>query len=185
MRTAAETDLLPWILVGILVVVVAVAFIAMTHIRAAPPRPASPHFAGAVPAADAPVAPIPARQAPHTTPANQVWECKTNGATTYSDHPCARDPVRREIRTPNLMDAVPVNSDAATETDQSAAEVPVGDEPSRFDPNVDSPECANLRAEAKNIYEAMREGYPSEEGDYYRAQLRRISARQFDLNCVR
>jgi hypothetical protein len=120
-----HSDLLPWILGGLLLATLAIAVTAgSTHrtvpkILQAPSQTAAPALAQVeMPAAPAP-APAPASvpamavaqiqsAPPPAASGNQIWECKTNGQRTFSNHPCGEKSFLREIGPINGMDPTPI-----------------------------------------------------------------------------
>jgi hypothetical protein len=131
-----------------------------------------------------PSTPVPAEVTHH------VWGCEHGGQKIYSDQRCGETSSLREVDEPNRMPAEPgrvdgQNRDAEGGDRANAVRNYSDGSASPFDPNQDSAECAHLRADVNAIHERMRHPYISAEGDYYRARLRDISARQYELNCVR
>lgn len=45
--------------------------------------------------------------APAALPANQIWECTTNGVRTFSNNPCGAHPTLRELNPMNVMAPTP------------------------------------------------------------------------------
>ena len=124
-----ERDLLPWILGGLSVATIAVAFAAVSSHREAatlaptalaPPQPAAPQ--PLQPTVSAPAAPAPSTAQPPpvraavldsapssslAAPAGQIWECTTNGVKTFSNNPCGEKSTLLKVSTINTMRATP------------------------------------------------------------------------------
>ena len=161
--------------------------VALSGSNVAPPVPKTES-----PPVQAPRVAPPASAATPSMPApaavtHQVWECDHGGQKVYSDQRCGDSPSLRAIGAPNRMPTEPLFVDRQGRYGGDQGRVPdySSGSASPFDPNQDSAECADLRAIVDTIHERMRHPYTSPEGDYYRGRLREISARQYDLNCVR
>ena len=119
---AKDTELLPWILGGSLLAIVAIASgIALTNTTVSSSVNLQSHVPSHVPSqvpiqvaaiASPPVAPptIPTRPAVQPTahvglPPGNIWECVLNGQRTFSDAPCGERPSIRQLSELNLMDS--------------------------------------------------------------------------------
>jgi hypothetical protein len=132
---AEESDLLPWVVGGVLIVSAALATglawtgasVSKSEPRAEPPAPiarqaATPISTQTSPVAAAPTAPAPASTepspeasavAPATAarpllPVGQVFECFANGQRIFSDAPCGAHSSIRQLAELNVMDSSPV-----------------------------------------------------------------------------
>lgn len=185
-----DSDIFPWVLGTLLLLGGAAAVVGVCRSNVAAPVATveSPQVQAPVAAPSssiaAPATPVPAGRTHH------VWECELGGQKIYSDQRCGDASSLREIGEPNRMPAEPGRVDGEEGYDVGDSRVNAGPDysarsASPFDPNQDSAECADLRADVNAIHERMRHPYISAEGDYSRARLRDISARQHELNCVR
>jgi len=132
-----DRDLLPWILGGLSMATVAIAMTVASTSRtqpsndSAPPKPATAYV---LPAAAAQTLPAPAQvpvptlvaaqlqtQIPPLPPANQIWECITNGQRIFSSSPCGANAVLREVGPINTMRAAPYSYAGAYEPDSPSA----------------------------------------------------------------
>lgn len=115
---AKDTELLPWILGGSLLAIVAIASgIALTNTTVSNRANLQSQLPGKVQIqvaaiASGPVAPpsiqtLPAIQptAHAGLPPGNVWECVLNGQRTFSDSPCGERPSIRQLSELNLMDS--------------------------------------------------------------------------------
>jgi hypothetical protein len=119
MARNTDTDLLPWIVGGVLVATAAVATVIAATLPTAPAPPnvstsstASKHLAVAA-QTDAAVAPTQPSVAVESTkrsalPPGQVWECVVNGQKIFSDSRCGESASIRQLGELNRMDATPV-----------------------------------------------------------------------------
>jgi hypothetical protein len=118
------SDLLPWILGGLLVAAVAISIAAgsieksRVQDMAAEPAPSLPAKSPAVAPATAPPIVEPAvlsqlarpSDAPQTmpsVPSGQIWECTTRGVKTFSNNPCGDKSSLREVGPINTMTSRP------------------------------------------------------------------------------
>jgi hypothetical protein len=183
-----ETDLMPWILAGVVVVIAAIGLVIASiyrdgldlhtpKIRAAP----EPLEALSVPA---PIAPVDARGAISVGSPHRVWECAVNGQRTFADAPCGVGSTVRELSPVNRMDptpAPPPSNYASPNSNYSPAYEPQYSNESTNNAGI----CEGLDAEVKAIDERMRHRYTNPEGEYYRDRLHKISDRKYDLHCDR
>ena len=130
-----ENDLLPWVMGGLSLATIAVAVTLSSTIGTGPkklPTPVQAAVSAPAQAPAPPVAPISvsaptpvpvAAMAPPPdpslaldpvqptgapmAPANQIWECTTNGQRTFSDKPCSGNATLREMNPLNVMNAAP------------------------------------------------------------------------------
>lgn len=134
-----DRDLLPWILGGLSMATVAIAMTVASTSRTAPsshstaPRPATTYVLPAVPAQTPPEpvqvqapAPTPAAvqaQAvtPPIPPANQIWECTTNGQRIFSSSRCGANAVLRDVGPINTMRPAPYSYAGYYEPDSPGA----------------------------------------------------------------
>ena len=114
-----DTDLVPWILGGILIAAGAIAILAAK----APPVTPPPQVVAASRPVAAPTQ-TPRDQAPRdgmpgpaaaihpamrpALPAGQVWQCVVNGQRTFFDSPCGAGASVRQLNPVNRMDAAPL-----------------------------------------------------------------------------
>jgi hypothetical protein len=147
-----ESNLLPWILGGLMIATVTVAIIVDSTGRIAPKNlQALSHTATqALPAilptpnrTPAPVpAPVPTVTAapiqpvsPPIVPGNGIWECRINGQRTFSDNPCGDHSSRREIGPINGMEPPLLRQARSYEPKSSyQPEYPYASEQEDFDP---------------------------------------------------
>lgn len=189
MRLDRDRDLLPWILGTLLLLGGAAAVVGFyrSHVDVPIATLESPHVQAPAAVSSSPTA-APAMQA-RVEVTHHVWECEHGGQEIYSDQRCGETSSLREIGAPNRMPTEPGRVDGqdgyAGDNRANAARDYSAGSALPFDRNQDSAECADLRADVNAIHDRMRHPYISAEGDYYRARLRDISARQYELNCVR
>jgi hypothetical protein len=115
MREILRTDVLPWLLGGLLAAtgLATRAIASAAQVDPSPAGPAvtrstAPEPAPAVvndPARPAVVAQPPRRQA---LPPGQVWQCLTNGQRIFSDAPCGAGASIRQLNDVNRMQSQPV-----------------------------------------------------------------------------
>jgi len=133
-----DSDLLPWILGGLMIAIAALAVAVSSTNRAvlAPtnaqaPVQASPQTPAVIAATATPV-PTPSpnvqittsassassastaqsqRMSAPTEPTSQIWECTIEGQKTFSDRPCGTRSSLREISPINAMEPAPVYGD--------------------------------------------------------------------------
>jgi hypothetical protein len=110
-----RTDLLPWILGGLLLAAAIPAVIAVTGSTNEAVRPVAPAVAAApipgaadIPAPAAAAPPRAAQPARLALPPGQVWQCIVNGQKTFSDSPCGEGASIRQLNEVNRMDVTPV-----------------------------------------------------------------------------
>jgi hypothetical protein len=120
------SDLLPWILGGLLMAAVAISITAgsiseKSRVRdlAAEPAPSLPAMSPAVAPATAPPIVEPAvlsqlarpsdapQTMPSAVPSGQIWECTTRGVKTFSNNPCGDKSSLREVGPMNTMTSRP------------------------------------------------------------------------------
>jgi hypothetical protein len=127
-----DSDLLPWILGGLMLAIAALAVAvgsanravvlpsnALAQVQASPQAPAviaptvtplptpSPNVQNASSASSASSAQSQSMSAP-TEPTSQIWECTIEGQKTFSDRPCGTRSSLREINPINAMESTPV-----------------------------------------------------------------------------
>jgi hypothetical protein len=139
-----DNDTLPWILSGIVIVVIAAFDIGITFGN----RSLPPTAEDATPASPRPK-PLLATAAP------------------------VAGTERRQPAVTGEFDA-----HAADLTSRYTNQYPAGDGDSSY-------LCDELKEEVGSIRQRMRYPYTSPEGDYYRARLRDLSHRQYDIHCPR
>lgn len=122
-----DRDLLPWILGGLLIAMVATAIAMRSTARIAPATlqavsqathrtaastipPASPAAPTPQPSAPpaAPTTQVQAVDPPPAVPAGQIWECRINGQRAFSSSPCGGESSVRQIGPINRMDSTPI-----------------------------------------------------------------------------
>jgi hypothetical protein len=110
-----RTDLLPWILGGLLLAAAIPAVIAVTGSPNEIVRPVAAAVAAAptpsaadIPAPAAAPPPLTAQPARPGLPPGQVWQCIVNGQKTFSDSPCGEGASIRQLNEVNRMDVTPV-----------------------------------------------------------------------------
>jgi len=123
MSEATETDLFPWILGGILLVVTGIAttfalgaeppssVVPQARVAAAPLAAPSTGVSVTVSANASPTAKsVPSSVAPATPPLpeGQVWQCVIDGRRTFSDAPCGAGASIRQLNVINRMTPTPV-----------------------------------------------------------------------------
>jgi hypothetical protein len=190
MTQRTESDLLPWILGGLVAVIAAVGLVVAsinkdnTEVRSPMIRPA----AAAVAANPTPSRP--ALVAPGAMPAvgtpRRVWECAVNGQKTFSDAPCGAASTVRELSPVNRMNPTPAPPPTRYYDSPSNPGYASTYEPQYSNESTNSAgTCEALDAEVKAINERMRHPYTNPEGEFYRDRLHKISDRKYDLHCDR
>jgi hypothetical protein len=123
-----DSDLLPWILGGLMIATAALALAVRSTDRTGP----GPANVQALVQSSAPTLPVTAASAPlpmpspnvqaapsastaqvqsvtgPSAPTNQIWECTIDGQKTFSDRPCGTRSSLREISPINEMESTPV-----------------------------------------------------------------------------
>lgn len=182
MTDDTERDLLPWILGGSLVLVAAIAAAAIVNSGANPTTARLNNPPSTRPIAHPTLVVV---NDPSTLPTGEVWECQMNGQRVFSDAPCAGRSTIRELSPINRMQRQAIATDYTPADYSGAVEVPILSQPASYDSAQVESYCTDLRTEVTEIYERMRQGYPSPVGDYLRGRLRAISDQQVRLHCVR
>jgi hypothetical protein len=188
MTNSADRDLLPWILGGLLIVLVAVAIGCASSDQSGPPAsaPLSQSSAVPLPAEFSRPPTLTARNSGPPAPApHRVWECMVNGQRTFSDSPCGTTSTIRQLSEINRMDPTPAPASVTNDNPPSPSYAPNYTVQSYDRSMNDSSVCEGLKEEVNAIHERMRHLYTNPEGNYYRAQLRKISDRQYELQCDR
>lgn len=181
MTSKGETDLFPWILFGLLALVVGVLGISYT--RQTIPRDSAAFLPTAAPAPRQPMAPV---RAPRSTadPVTRYWECVQNGQRIFSDTPCGNQASSRTVSAINRMPAEQTLPPTLLSVSPPSRDPP--ETPNRFDdPRTDSAECEYMKQEINAINERTRHRYTIPEGNYFRGRLHEIDDRQSALNCKR
>ena len=118
------------------------------------------------------------RSSPSTI--GRVFECEQDGQRVLSDQRCGTDATVREISAPNRMQAQdtsvlyePLPRSIQVQKRRAAGQVP----------NVRAKQdrCDAIDNAKKRINAQMRRGYTN--GEPYREQLRRLSAKRWELGC--
>src|ERR1700676_2225234 len=110
MTNSADRDLFPWILGGLLIVLVAGAIGFASSDQSDPPASVPPNQSSAVPSPAKFSRPptVTARNGGTPAPAPpRVWECMANGQRTFSDSPCGTTSTIRQLSEINRMDPTP------------------------------------------------------------------------------
>jgi hypothetical protein len=184
MTNSADRDIFPWILGGLLIVLVAVAIGYMSSDQSGLPA--------SVPRIQSSAAPLPAEfsrpptvtarnSGPPTPVPRRVWECTVNGQRTFSDSPCGTTSTIRQLSEINRMDPTPAPPSVTYYNPPSPNYTAQSYDNSTNESSV----CEGLKEAVNAIHERMRHLYTNPEGNYYRARLREISDRQCDLHCDR
>ena len=152
-----------------------------------------------VPITPRPAAPAPsADQQPHR--ANQgrqtdvgVYECVVNGQRVVSDKPCGPGAQARvlEVDQPDPRNAALLRQQIWTA--QQATGSPPMARPSTYgappaapqQANANDAACRNIDQQIEQVDARMRQGYTSQEGEWYRERLRRLKERRYELGCGR
>jgi hypothetical protein len=114
-----DSDLLPWILGGLMIATMALAIAIGSTNRIAPRNlqglsrtTAQPLPAVVLTPVSAPSPTVPAAQmqtvTPTMEPGGQIWECTIDGQKTFSNNPCGEKSSLREIGPINTMDPTPI-----------------------------------------------------------------------------
>lgn len=147
MTSEPETDLLPWILGGVIGSVAAFATVAIVYGSANSSAKhgvgaAVPLAAVAAPALPATGAPPPAVKPmvlfdapPPAARPKGVWTCTVNGQPIYSDTPCGDDAAVRDVGMINTMPAAPVTPQGSYPPDQNYATAPIDQNPAQVTVN--------------------------------------------------
>lgn len=182
MTEDAESDLLPWILGGALLIVAAAAIAAISYSGDSP----NTILARNPPSTNTVAHPtIVVVNDPPKLPTGEVWECQNNGQRIFSDVPCDGRSTIREVSPINRMQRQPPAMDSTQSEYSRPVDIPTLASSTGFDQAQAESYCANLREEVNQIHERMRHAYPSALGDYMRGRLRAISGQQVDLHCLR
>jgi len=182
MSEDTESDLLPWILGGALLIVAAAAIAAISYSGDSP----NSIQAGNPPSTNTVAHPtIVVVNDPPKLPAGEVWECQKNGQRIFSDVPCGGRSTIREVSPINRMQRQPLATDSTPSEHSRPVDIPTLASRTDFDQAQVESYCANLREEVNEIHERMRHAYPSALGDYMRGRLHAISGQQVDLHCLR
>lgn len=185
--------------------VAAAAFLAGTHYFTRPPAEA---ISGAT--ADAEIIRLPTIEPPRVAESSRptdreppatsgqqtyvgVYECVVNGQRVVSDRPCGDD---AEVRT--LVVDQPDPAEAARQRQQTRAAQQRAVRSSNSTAYVAGGVASTLTARASNqatcesieqqiayIDAQMRQGYQSQEGEWYRDRLRALKEQRYDLRCQR
>jgi hypothetical protein len=188
MTNSADRDIFPWVLGGLLMVLVAIAIgytsSNQSDLSASVPRIQS--SAAPLPAQVSRPSTVTARNSGAPTPVpRRVWECAVNGQRTFSDSPCDTTSTIRQLSETNRMDPTPVSPSVTYYSPPSPSYEPNYTAQSYDNSINDSSVCESLKEAVNAIHERMRHLYTNSEGNYYRARLREISDRQSDLHCNR
>jgi hypothetical protein len=188
MTNSADSDFFPWILGGLLIVLVAVAIGFVSSDQSGPPASA-PHIqssAAPLPAEFSGPPTVTARNSDPPTPApRRVWECTVNGQRTFSDSPCGTTSTIRQLSEINRMDPTPAPPSVTYYSPPSPSYEPNYTAQPYDDSMNESSVCEDLKEAVNAIHERMRHLYTNPEGNYYRARLHKISDRQYELHCDR
>jgi hypothetical protein len=188
MTNSADSDLFPWILGGLLIVLVAVGIGFASSNQSGPPAsvPRIQSSALPLPAEFSRPPTVTARNSDPPTPVpRRVWECTVNGQRTFSDSPCGTTSTMRQLSEINRMDPTPAPPPVTYYNPPIPSYAP--DYPAQsYDNSMnESSVCEGLKEAVNVINERMRHPYTNPEGNYYRARLREISDRQYELHCDR
>jgi hypothetical protein len=188
MTNSADRDIFPWVLGGLLIVLIAIA-IAYTSSNQSDSRAAAPRIqssAAPFPAAVSRPPSVTARNSTAPTPLpRRVWECAVNGHRTFSDSPGGTTSTIRQLSETNRMDTTPVPPSVTYYNPPSPSYAPNYTAQSYDNSTNESSVCEGLKEAVNAIHERMRHLYTNPEGNYYRARLREISDRQDELHCDR
>jgi hypothetical protein len=185
---SADNDPFPWIVGGLLIVLIAFGIGVASRDQSVPRASVPPVPSSAVP--------LPAEfsRPPTVTARNnglpapiprRVWECMINGQRTFSDSPCGITSTIRRLSEINRMDPTPALP-SVTYYDSPSPSDGLNYASQSYDPSTnESSVCESLKEEVNAIHERMRHLYTNPEGNYYRARLHEISDRQYELHCLR
>jgi hypothetical protein len=188
MTNNADRDIFPWVLGGLLIVLVAVAIGYTSSNQSDLPASVSriQSSAAPLPAEVARPSAVTARNSGGPTPVpRRVWECAVNGQRTFSDSSCGTTSTIRQLSETNRMDPTPVPPAVTYYNPSSPSYAPNYTAQSYDNSANDSSVCESLKEAVNAIHERMRHLYTNPEGNYYRARLREISDRQDELHCDR
>ena len=188
MTNGADRDIFPWVLGGLLIVLVGIAIgyksSKQSDLTAVVSRIQS--SAAPLPAQVSRPPTVTARNSGAPTPVpRRVWECAVNGQRTFSDSPCGTTSTIRQLSEINRMDPTPVPPSVTYYNPPNPSYEPNYTTQSYDNSTNDSSVCESLKEAVNAIHERMRHPYTNPEGNYYRARLREISDRQGDLHCDR
>lgn len=189
----------------ILGAVAALAFLAGTHFFGEPkvkpvPAPALEASIVQLPTIEAPrviESPRPIYRQPSEYSGRQtyvgVYECVVNGQRIVSDRPCAAEAQPRTL----IVDQ-PDPADVARQRQQTwaaqqgaprsslgSASASGGVPSTRSAPASNQAACESIERQIAYIDAQMRQGYRSQEGEWFRDQLRALKERRHDLRCLR
>jgi hypothetical protein len=188
MTNSADTDIFPWILGGLLIVVVAIAIRYTSSDQSGLPASVPRIQSSAAPLAaefSRPPTVTVRNGGPPTPVPRRVWEYTVNGQRTFSDSPCGTTSTIRQLSEINRMDPTPVPPSVTYYNPPSPSYAPNYTAQSYDNSTNESSVCEGLKEAVNAIHERMRHLYTNPEGNYYRARLRGISDRQFELHCDR
>jgi hypothetical protein len=187
MTNSADSDLFPWIVSGLLIVLVAVAISFASSDQSGRPASVPPNQSAVpLPAEFSRPPTLTARNSGQPAPApRRVWECMVNGQRTFSDLPCGTTSTIRQLSEINRMDPTPAAPSVTYYNPPSPSYAP-NDSAESYDHSMnESSVCEGLKEEVNAIHERMRHLYTIPEGNYYRARLHEVSNRQYELHCER
>lgn len=112
----------------------------------------------------------------------RVFECERDGQRILSDQPCGEDTSVREIAAPNRMR--PQDTSSLYDPPPRSIQMQkfrASRQPRRSQDNAAL--CARIDRERDQINARMRHRYTNWEGEYYREQMRKLSARRWEAGC--
>lgn len=114
-------------------------------------------------------------------PIATVFECAGPQGRVLSDRPCGDDTTVVEVPAPNgmLPARVPNRSNSPSPNNLRAQTLPSAAAPNARNDAL----CAHFESEIDRINARMRSAYTSQEGEWFRQQLRDLSDRRWQANC--
>ena len=124
-----------------------------------------------------------------------VYECFVNGQRVLSDQRCADDARERSVvvTRPDPRDVALALRRAAEQRSREAYRTPPVTQ--RYGSNRsgagasygsnDASRCANIEQSIESINARMRQAYTSQEGEWWRDELRALKQARWDLRCAR
>lgn len=110
-----------------------------------------------------------------------VFECAGPQGRELSDRPCGDDARRVEVAAPNgmLPAQVPSRSNSSSPNNLRARTPPPAAAPNAYS----DAQCAEIDSAINRINARMRSAYTSQEGEWFRQQLRDLSDRRWQAHC--
>jgi len=122
-----------------------------------------------------------------------VYECMVNGQRLVSDRPCGPEAQARTlvVDQPDPADVARQRQQTwaaqqgASRSSPGTAPASGGVPSTRTAPASNQAACESIERQIHHIDVQMRQGYRSQEGEWFREQLRALKVRRHDLRCLR